>query len=91
MSPPDFEATALERKISAHPAPLEVEIPPVLQESVVRHQANLARLMQSLRAAGMDEAEIEAAVTAVIDSYKRELLQAIRSLTTSERHAEDTR
>jgi hypothetical protein len=91
MRPGDFQAEALESKISDHPAPLEVEIPPILQESVVRHQANLARLLQSLRAAGMDEAEIEAAVTVVIDSYKRELLQAIHSLTASEQHAEDTR
>jgi hypothetical protein len=48
------------------------------------------RLLVSFRAAGLDEAQIEAAVTVVIDSYKHELLEAIRTLTASERAAEDT-
>jgi len=48
--------------------------------SVARHQENLLRLMESLRAAGMEEAQIEAAVTTLIDSYKQELLEAIRAL-----------
>jgi hypothetical protein len=55
-------------------------IPPVLQASVARHQGNLARLMLSLRKAGMEQRQIEAAVTSVVESYKAELLDAIRSL-----------
>ncbi|MBW4024388.1 MAG: hypothetical protein HIU92_14900 [Proteobacteria bacterium] len=64
----------------AAPQPAGLEIPPVLRDSVARHQANLLRLLESFRAAGMDDAQIEPAVTVVIDSYRRELLDAIRSL-----------
>lgn len=60
------------------------QIPPELRASVARHQENLLRLMASLRAAGMDEAQIEAALTTLVDSYKRELLEAIRTLRTAE-------
>jgi hypothetical protein len=91
MSPIDFNGKALDSMVAAHPDPLEIGIPPVLQASVERHQANLVRLLQSFRAAGMEEAQIEAAVTVVIESYKHELLQAIRTLTASERTGEDTR
>lgn len=59
---------------------LDVEIPPALQASVQRHQTNLVRLVQQLRGAGMDEGQIEASVTILIDSYRRELLDAIRAL-----------
>src|ERR1700744_4776921 len=72
MSPVDFDAKALDSIGTIHPLSLEIEIPPVLRASVERHQANLARLLQSFRAAGLDEAQIEAAVTVVIDSYKHE-------------------
>jgi hypothetical protein len=91
MSPVALDTDLLETLVSAHPSPLEIEIPPILRASVGRHQANLARLLESLRAAGMDDAQIEAAVTVVIDSYKHELLQAIRSLTASGQTAEDIR
>lgn len=55
-------------------------IPEALQPSVARHQANLARLLESLRAAGMDDATIETAVTTLMASYKQELLAAIKAL-----------
>jgi len=59
---------------------LPMPIPEELRMSVARHQENLLRLMESLRAAGMEEAQIEAAVTTLIDSYKQELLEASRAL-----------
>ncbi|GAB0118343.1 hypothetical protein [Acidisoma sp. 7E03] len=64
--------------------PLPPEIPPQLRASVARHQENLLRLIESLRAAGMREAEIESALSTLIDSYKHELLEAIRSLHSAE-------
>jgi hypothetical protein len=91
MSPGDSPAEALDRMVAAHPHPFETGIPPVLQASVERHQANLVGLLNSFRAAGLEEAQIEAAVTVVIDSYKHELLEAIRTLTAHDRTAEDTR
>lgn len=60
--------------------PLPPQVPPELRASVARHQENLLRLIESLRAAGMQEAEIESALSTLIDSYKHELLEAIRSL-----------
>lgn len=78
------EAAELDQRVAVHPQPFELDIPPTLLASVARHQANLARLLQSFRTAGMAEADIEPAVTIVIDSYKRELLDAIRAMTTHE-------
>jgi hypothetical protein len=89
MNPSDFKSNSFNNAVAAGLHPSEVAIPPVLQASVKRHEANLARLLQSFRSAGMGEAEIEAAVTVVIDSYKHELLQAIRSLTATGCPAED--
>jgi hypothetical protein len=91
MSPGNFDTKALDSIVADHPHPFEIGIPPVLRASVERHQANLANLLHSFRAAGFEEAQIEAAVTVVIDSYKNELLQAIRTLTANDRTAEDTR
>lgn len=84
------DAAERDERIATHPEPSEIDIPPILRESVARHEVNLARLLQSLRAAGMDEPQIEAAVTVVIDSYKCELLAAIRTLTASEDSAGGT-
>jgi hypothetical protein len=91
MNRPDCNAKGFDSMGAAQPYSFEIAIPPVLRASVERHQANLAKLLQSFRAAGMHEAEIEAAVTVVIDSYKHELLQAIRMLTASDHTGEDKR
>lgn len=74
--------------LSAATDPLPREIPPELRASVARHQDNLLRLIESLRAAGMQEAEIESALSTVIDSYKTELLEAIRALRGTEGRVE---
>lgn len=66
--------------LSSPTDPLPLDIPEELRASVLRHQENLLRLVQSLRAAGMQEPQIEAAVNTLIDSYKQELLEAIRAL-----------
>jgi 2-iminoacetate synthase ThiH len=55
-------------------------IPAALRPSVERHQANLARLMESLKAAGMSDTMIETAVTTLVDSYRQELTAAIKTL-----------
>jgi hypothetical protein len=81
MNAVDTDAVGLKSPLAARSGATELEIPPVLQASVRRHEAHLARLLESFRAAGMDEAQIEAAVSVVIDSYKGELLQAILTLT----------
>ena len=61
------------------PAP----IPPRLRASVERHEINLARLMTSLRQAGMDDRTIETSVSTIIESYRRELMDVVKSLATS--------
>jgi hypothetical protein len=78
--PHDVDPTELDKTVAAHPQPFEASIPPALWTAVERHQANLAQLVQSLRQAGIGPREVEAAVTIVIDSYKCELLEAIRTL-----------
>ena len=84
MTSTHLEKKALDGVVATHPHPFETEIPLVLRASVERHQANLARLLHSLRASGMDEAQIEASVIVVIDSYKHELIQAIRTLSAAD-------
>jgi hypothetical protein len=56
------------------------DIPVALQASVERHRANLARLITSLRRAGIGDSQIEASVSAVIASYKADLVVAIKFL-----------
>lgn len=60
--------------------PNEAELPPELQASVRRHHQNLAALVASLRAAGVDEAVVEASVRQLVDSYSVELTAAVRAL-----------
>jgi len=57
-----------------------LEIPAALLESVARHQANLAALVGSLRAAGIDEAVVEASIRSLVDSYADELTGAVRQM-----------
>jgi hypothetical protein len=57
-----------------------LDIPADLMESVRRHQANLAALVESLRAAGVDEAMVEASIRGLVDSYADELTRAVRQM-----------
>ena len=59
-------------------APLD--IPAALLASVHRHQAHLATLVASLKAAGVDEATVEASIRALVDSYADELTRAVREM-----------
>ena len=56
-----------------------LEIPPELLDSVNRHQANLAGLVTSLKAAGLQDEMIDASVRALVYSYASELTVAIRN------------
>ena len=57
-----------------------IDIPRPLQASLRRHREHLARLIANLQSVGLDEASIEASVTVIVESYKTELLGAIRSM-----------
>ncbi len=57
-----------------------IDIPQALQASLRRHREHLARLIANLQSVGLDEASIEASVTVIVQSYKVELLGAIRSM-----------
>lgn len=54
-----------------------IEIPAALQPTVRRHQASLAALVESLQAAGVDDATVEGSVRSLVESYRRELTAAI--------------
>ncbi len=56
-----------------------LEIPAELLDSVTRHQANLASLISSLKAAGLQDDMVEASVRTLVDSYAAELSTAIRA------------
>ena len=57
-----------------------IDVPEQLQPSLERHRHNLARLILSLRSAGLSEEQIDQSVSAVVASYKEELLLAIKSI-----------
>jgi hypothetical protein len=57
-----------------------LEIPPELRASVKRHEQHLAELVGMLRAAGMSTATIDASVRQLVDSYRDELVVAIRAM-----------
>ncbi|UZK68378.1 hypothetical protein OKW76_09880 [Sphingomonas sp. S1-29] len=57
-----------------------LEIPSELLESVHRHQAHLAALIASMRAAGVEHDTIESSVRTLVDSYADELTAAIREM-----------
>ena len=58
----------------------DLEIPEPLQESLQRHRENLAQLVVNLHSVGVHEEQIEASVSVIVDSYKEELLRAIKAM-----------
>lgn len=58
----------------------DLEIPGPLQNSIQRHRENLAKLVANLQSVGLSESQIEASVSVIVDSYKEELLRAIKQL-----------
>jgi|GEM_PF-6448465 len=65
---------------SLAPGLANIDVPPELLPSVSRHRANLARLVEVLKTAGVEDTQIEASVNGVVASYRDELLQAIKAL-----------
>jgi hypothetical protein len=45
-----------------------------------RHRENLGQLVRSLHSAGLNDQQIEASVSLIVESYKEELLRAIKAL-----------
>ena len=58
----------------------DLQIPEQLQESMQRHRQNLATLIANLQSMGLSESQIEQSVSVIVDSYKEELLRAIKTL-----------
>ena len=57
-----------------------LEVPEALQSSLQRHRENLVQLVRCLHSAGLDDQQIEASVSVIVESYKEELLRAIKAL-----------
>ncbi len=58
----------------------KLDIPPELEPSLERHRQNLARLVMSLRSAGVDDTQIEESVTVAVASYRDELVHAMKRM-----------
>ena len=58
----------------------DLQIPEPLQESLQRHRDNLAKLVETLQSVGISESQIEASVSVMVESYKEELLRALKVL-----------
>ena len=63
-----------------------LEIPAELLDSVMRHQAHLATLIASMRAAGIQDDMVDVSVRTLIDSYADELTVAIRGMMKDQPH-----
>lgn len=57
----------------------DFDVPCALQANVTRHRANLARLVEALQSAGVDDSQIESSVNAVVGSYRAELVSAVEA------------
>jgi hypothetical protein len=56
----------------------DLEVPVALQDSLERHREDLAQLVRNLKSAGVSEEQIDTSVTVLVESYRQELLRAIR-------------
>jgi hypothetical protein len=66
---------------AAQPDPFsDPDIPPELEQSLLRHREHLSRLIRSLRLAGVSESHIEESVSILVASYKDELLRTIKRM-----------
>lgn len=57
-----------------------LEIPQELEASFHRHRQHVADLVGSLRQAGISEEQIEVSVNVIVESYRSELLNAIKAM-----------
>jgi len=71
---------AFDEAEAVHDPFLGLDIPPELEESLQRHRQHLARLVIDLRCAGVQEAQIEHSVSVIVDSYKEELIRAMKRM-----------
>jgi hypothetical protein len=62
----------------------ETVIPDALLGCLERHGANVARFASGLRSAGLTDAQIEAGVAVIIESFKVEFVNAVESLKVTE-------
>jgi hypothetical protein len=62
------------------PNPGGIDTLPLLLASIERHQQHLITLINSYRQAGVYERQIDAALCGLMESYKEELLVAIRAM-----------
>ncbi len=58
----------------------DLEVPEALKVSMERHRENLAQLVRNLHSAGVSEEQIEASVSMLVESYRQELIRAIRMM-----------
>jgi hypothetical protein len=58
----------------------DIDIPAELEESLQRHREHLARLVMSLRSAGVSDAQIEESVSVIVASYKDELIRTMKRM-----------
>ena len=58
----------------------DLYIPAELEENLQRHRQNLARLVLSLRSAGVNAADIEESVSILVESYRDELIRTVKGM-----------
>jgi len=56
----------------------DLEVPDALQASLERHREGLALLIGNLKCAGVSDQQIETSISVLVESYRQELLRAIR-------------
>lgn len=74
------QGTEEDGRWAEHLAFADLEIPPSLDASLMKHRAHLAELVRNLHSAGVSEAHIEESVSTIVASYREELIQAIKAM-----------
>lgn len=58
----------------------DLDIPEALQDSLDRHRRHVGQLVETLRGVGTSDLQIETSVSVMVESYKAELLHALKAL-----------
>ena len=78
--PRDISSSNLNGESMASDTFYGLDVPVPLREISERHQRHISELVTQLRDVGMDEQSIISAVDRLIDSYRTQLLHAVKAI-----------
>ena len=73
---PEAQSVVSQAMSSLH----QVDVPPILEDRIAKHQTHLMCLASTLFAGGQDTDQVRQTIEEVLESFKGELLKTIASL-----------